>query len=186
MNADVATLRSAGLRAIRTTGWHLRGPWALPLFFAVLAAVGTGEALRLILKGDTSEARAGGWYLLLVSALIALGASGRPDRATGAPPAAAAVTEREEPEVSDSGSQRKNRTREAVIFFVSAFTFAWALPWVGFAVANGLFVTAYLVFVDHRRWWNALWIAALVDACLIFGLRLLDVVLPTGVFGLGF
>jgi hypothetical protein len=136
-----------------------------------LAIVGTGESLRLILGGRTSEARAGGWYLLMVSALIAVGALARADRVP--------ASKEEEPE-------RKGHAREAVVFFVATFVFAWALPWVGFAVANGLFVAAYLRWVDHRRWWHAVLIAAVVDAFLVIGLKLIDVVLPTGVLGIGF
>lgn len=162
-------------------------PWSLQIGCAVLAIVGAGESLRLILGGATPEARWGGWYLLVVSALVAVGVLARPEGATAAPPAAAAALDPGAPEpASDEHPERMNHGRAAVIFFIAAFIFAWALPWVGFAVANGLFVAAYLVWVDRRRWYVAIGIAVLVDAGLVGGLHFLDVFLPTGVLGLGF
>lgn len=178
MTAPVTTLRCAGLRAARATGGRIRGPWGLPIFFAASATAGLTESMRLILTGDTSEARAGGWYLLMVSALVAVGALARPDRVTAKPPALVDPAPGDDPE-------KRSYAREAVTFFAATVVFAWALPWVGFAVANGLFVAAYLVWIDRRRWWRAVLIAVLVDACLVVGLRLIDVALPRGVLGIG-
>ncbi|TCC32210.1 tripartite tricarboxylate transporter TctB family protein [Kribbella sindirgiensis] len=185
MSAPVTTLRSAGLRAARATSDGIRGPWGLPILFAVLAAVGVAESLRLILVGATSEARAGGWYLLLVSMLIAVGALARPDRAATKPPAVPGPDVVAPESSVQAEPERRTHAHKAVIFFVATVAFAWALPWVGFAVANGFFVAAYLIWIDHRRWWHALLIAVVVDACLVTGLRLIDVVLPSGVLGIG-
>lgn len=153
-----------------------RRPWARgqSLLFLVLAAVGATESLRLILGGGTTETRGSGWYLLVVTGLVVAGVFARPERSATPARGMHEETSREEPHGS-------RHTRDAVIFFAAASGFAWALPWVGFAVANGLFVAAYLVWVDHRRWWFAIVAAAVTDAVLVVGMHLLRVSLPAGV-----
>lgn len=161
---------------------RLRGR-GFPVACGVLALVSGSEAVRLILQGDSQSTRWSGWYLMVVSVLVASGALvGSADADPS--PSAAESTSADEGE--DAPSAATSYTREAVIFFIAAFVYAWALPWVGFAVANAAFVAAYLLFIDHRRWYVAVSIALVVDLCLVVGMDRLNVLLPTGVLGLGF
>lgn len=152
-------------------------PRGLVLFCAILTAVALSEALRLILHGATTQVRWGGWYLLAVSALIALGALPSSDSRRAAAPPAENSTDR----VAPGGTPRRN----VAVFFVSVIVFAWALPWVGFAIANFVFVSVYLKVIDRRPWHTSLAVAAIVDSCLVLGMDRLNVLLPAGVFGIG-
>jgi hypothetical protein len=206
-------MASAGLatRTVALTGWAWR--WGLQTACAALAVVGGAEAARLLRAGDTDLERSGGWYLLVVSGLVALGIFARPvaggerstmaegglavsiaiadsattDRAVGSvSPSAGSPADPEpaDPETADGTATKVSHAREAVIFFAAAVAFAWALPRLGFAIANGLFIALYLIFVDHRAWYKALLIAALVDGGIVVAMNSLQVVLPRGVFGL--
>jgi hypothetical protein len=161
--------------------------WGLPAFCGVLAAIGTAESMRLLVAGQsTFESRWGGWYLLVVSAFVAAGALAKPEsnvpltpstlRSDGQAPA---------PEDPPPPSRTGSRTRDAILLFALTLLFAWALPWVGFALANAVFICAYLVWIDRRSWRVAIAIAVLTDVVLVGGLHLLDVLLPTGVIGFG-
>ncbi|MER7604748.1 hypothetical protein [Nocardioides sp. NPDC127503] len=185
----MANLESWGLRArgrISQLGF--------PIFCIFLGLVGASEALRLVLQGETGEARYGGWYLMVVSALVASGALVRTPDATQdagdseipqAPEdsgSAGAIPVGED----DSDVMTQSHVREAVIFFAAVFVYAWALPWIGFALANALFITAFLILIDHRRWFVAITLAVIVDVVIVVGMDALNVLLPTGVIGLPF
>ena len=155
----------------------------LPIFCVFLGLVAASEALRLILQGDTTEARFGGWYLMVVSLLVA---SGVLVTTSDAPRGSDSVEESPGGDGVVESTVRQSHLREAVIFFAAAFVYAWALPWIGFALANALFITAFLILIDHRRWFVALTFAVIVDIAMVVGMDALNVLLPTGVIGLPF
>lgn len=178
----------------------------LPIFCTFLTALCAVEGTRMALQNHATDARWGGWYLLVVGVLISFGifanditdttdisesgaASGSGTRVESSPRAEGtnpAVDDHMAVLIAAEQAPVQKHTRYAVIFFAAALTYAWALPWVGFAIANALFVAAYLLIIDKQRWFVAVGIAVVVDVVLVIGMGLLGVFLPTGVLGLGF
>jgi hypothetical protein len=170
----------------------------LRIFCVFLTALCAVEGTRMLLQSRATDARWGGWYLLVVGLLISFGIfaketdgtdqsrdtskSAHGSEASGDDQMASRTPMAEEP----NAEPVQKRTRYAAIFFAAALVYAWALPWVGFAIANALFVAAYLLIIDKQRWFVAVGIAVVVDVVLVIGMGLLGVFLPTGVYGLSF
>lgn len=161
---------------------------AVPAGLAILSAVAFGEGVRLILAG-TSAHQSGppGVFLCLVAVLLLSSTlvATLSDRRGAAPPAVVSDSpcelrqgsEEEVPTLQGGGTAPLWRAIGLMVFY------AFALPWVGFALTTGIFLVIYLAWVAGYPWWKSAIYGVLIDTAAVVLFNQAGVVLPSGAYG---
>jgi hypothetical protein len=168
----------------RLTGWYLVGLGVVLIATTLLAArQGTGAASG---SADPSAAEAAPETTASAAESAALGLEGdtgarptaerRPDT-----PTASDVAAGEGAAAGTAPADRRVTSRVAG-FLALVAGYIVALPWIGFAATNGLFLVLYLKFVAGYGWGRTLGYALVIDAVSVFFFTRVGVILPTGPF----
>ncbi|ALV40841.1 hypothetical protein AU252_06410 [Pseudarthrobacter sulfonivorans] len=80
--------------------------------------------------------------------------------------------------------QRAGYMKQVLIAVALIIVWALALPWIGFAISNGLFLIAFMILVGRRKVLSSVLLGAVIGAGTAFGFSALGVVLPQGIFGI--
>ena len=152
---------------------------AVPVGLVGVSLVALVEGIRLIAGASSAhQSRPPGVFLCLVAAVLAMSTvlatrtsgAAEPDTGDEAAPGPA--------EASKTGS------RGAVWKAVGLMAvFAWALPWIGFALTTGGFLVVYLMWVPRYPVWKAVLYGVAIDAAAVLLFGQAGVVLPTGAYG---
>ncbi len=152
----------------------------LPLTLLTVSAVAVGEGLRLVVGSTTAVTSvAPGVYVCAVGVVLAAATVvGMLRPVTNTDPDDGATEATLEPD--DELRQRRKVWRLLAMMVV----YAVALPWVGFALTNGLFTVAYLWWIAGYPVIRSLVYGVIIDAALVAFFTQVGVLLPPGVFGL--
>jgi hypothetical protein len=74
--------------------------------------------------------------------------------------------------------------RQVLTAIALIVVWALALPWIGFAITNGLFLTAFMILVGRRKILSSVLLGLIIGIVTAMGFSALGVVLPQGIFGI--
>ena len=149
--------------------------FGIPTALLMVAAVAFVDGLRLVLDATTARPSApAGWYLCIVAAVLAATAvlalvrDGGTDITDSATPSAAADRD---------GLAQAWRAIALMVLY------AYALPWVGFAITTGVFAMVYLRWIGRYSVVRVVAYGLAMDVATVVLFDQAGVLLPAGAYG---
>lgn len=155
----------------------------VPLALLIVALLTVFDGLRIVVGGD----QASGVFVLVIGSCLAVftilstpfgslsHANEQSEQADEEPVAASEF---------DGEEQPATYTKQVLTAIALMVGWAIVLPWLGFAISNGIFLVAFMILVGRRNILSSLLIGAAVGAATSVGFSALGVVLPQGIFGI--
>lgn len=164
----------------------------IPAVLLVIAALAVTDGLRIVTAGRPGSAQSG-WFVFALGICFAFfviisspwreikesfsptfrhgndSETGHEDTGTEAEPAQ---------------SQRNPYLKQVLVALGLIVIWALALPWIGFAVSNALFLASFMMLVGRRNILTSILLALIISAATAYGFSAMGVFLPRGIFGI--
>jgi hypothetical protein len=159
----------------------------VPIVLLAIALLTIADGLRIVTSGLDSQS---GFFILAIGLCFALFIiiSSPLGRIRRLPQERSSPASDEMPPVSQTDFQAEEQPvgymKQVLIAVALIIVWALALPWIGFAISNGIFLIAFMILVGRRKALSSVLLGAVIGAGTAFGFSALGVVLPQGIFGI--
>ncbi|MCP9002066.1 tripartite tricarboxylate transporter TctB family protein [Pseudarthrobacter sp. RMG13] len=162
----------------------------VPVVLLAIALLTIADGLRIVTSGQDNQS---GFFILAIGLCFVLfiiissplARIGRPRRLPQGTSALAGEEIMPIPQTDPAAEEQPAGYMKQVLIAVALIiVWALALPWIGFAISNGLFLIAFMILVGRRKILSSVLLGAVIGAGTAFGFSALGVVLPQGIFGI--
>lgn len=186
------------MTASRPNAWNRRAfqraivNLAIPAVLLVVAVLAVADGLRIVTTGRPGDAQSG-WFVFAVGLCFAffviISSPWREIRESFSPASrpgtdTEAGHEATGTETEIAQSQRNPYLRQVLVALGLVIIWALALPWIGFAISNALFLASFMMLVGRRKALTSILLALIISAAVAYGFSAMGVFLPRGVFGI--
>lgn len=165
---------------------------AIPAVLLVIAALAVVDGLRIVTTGRPGDAQSG-WFVFTLGVCFAffviISSPWREIRESFSPTSrhgrnGEAGHEATGTEAGMAQSQRNPYLKQVLVALGLIIIWALALPWIGFAVSNALFLASFMMLVGRRKVLTSILLALIISAVTAYGFSAMGVFLPRGIFGI--